>query len=396
MPKQEKTRSSAFRAANRQAGFREYAMHAHAKQFGHAWMGVHLDSMTIQKVATRAFLAVQQYALAKRGRPRFRGHGSFDSVEGKSNSTGIRWRANRISWFGLELSALIDQTDQVIAHGLASPIKFVRLVRRKFNGHNRFFAQLVCEGQPFLKVKHKLGRGVVGLDIGPSTIAVVSRHVAKLERFCDELESKQATIRRLQRKLDRQRRANNPDNFNPNGTPIKGKKLWKDSNGYLDTRRQLAEIRRQEAAHRKSLHGRLVHRILMQGNIIKTEKLSYRSFQKMYGRSLSFPVPRLFVAHLRRKAANAGAEVYEFNTPTTRLSQTCLCGATEKKPLSLRWHVCECGVGPTQRDLFSAWLACFVTDDRLDAGQAQVAWPGEDERLRAASRAIQAAMGQGS
>src|SRR5260370_26989245 len=70
MPKQEKTRSSAFRAANRQAGFREYAMHAHAKQFAHAWMAVHLDSMTIQKLATRAFLAVQQYAFAKRGRPR--------------------------------------------------------------------------------------------------------------------------------------------------------------------------------------------------------------------------------------------------------------------------------------------------------------------------------------
>src|SRR5258708_337372 len=134
----------------------------------------------------------------------------------------------------------------------------------------------------------------------------------------------------------------------------------------------------------------------MQGNIIKTEKLSYRAFQKMYGRSVGFRAPGLFVAHLRRKAANAGAEVYEFNTRTTRLSQTCLCGATEKKPLSLRWHVCECGVGPIQRDLFSAWLACFVTDDRLDAGQAQVAWPGEDERLRAASSAIQPAMGQGS
>src|SRR5258708_13561447 len=105
MPKQEKTRSSAFRAANRQAGFREYAMHAHAKQFGHAWMGVHLDSMTIQKVATRAFLAGQQYALAKRGRPRFRGHGAFATVECKINSPGIRCRPNRLRCLRLEFIA---------------------------------------------------------------------------------------------------------------------------------------------------------------------------------------------------------------------------------------------------------------------------------------------------
>ena len=73
----------------------------------------------------------------------------------------------------------------------------------------------------------------------------------------------------------------------------------------------------------------------------------------------------------------------------------CLCGAIEKKPLSLRWHVCECGVGPIQRDVFSAWLARYVVNNKLDAGRAQSAWPGEDERLRAASSEIQPAMGQG-
>jgi len=125
------------------------------------------------------------------------------------------------------------------------------------------------------------------------------------------------------------------------------------------------------------------------------ERLSYRALQKRYGRSIGFRGPGTFVAHLRRKAANAGAEIDEFLTGSTRLSQTCVCGAIEKKPLSQRWHSCACGVGPVQRDLFSAWLARFVIDDRLDAGQAQAAWPGEDERLRAASRVIQPAMGQG-
>jgi putative transposase len=359
-------------------------------------LGAHLDSTTIQKVATRAFLAVQQSAFGKRGKPRFQGKGCFDSVEGKTNTSGILWRENSVRWLGLELPAIVNSKDAVIAPGLASPVKFVRLVRRKLNGRNRFYAQLICLGHPFYKEKNKLGQGVVGLDIGPSNLAVVSETTAVLVPFCDELQSRQKDIRRLQRQLDRQRRANNPGNFNADGTVKCGVKLaWHNSKGYLHTRAKLAEVYRKQAEHRKSLHGRQVNQVLVQGNVIKLEALSYRALQKTYGKSVGFRGPGTFVSRLRRKAENAGAELDEFPTATTRLSQTCVCGAVEKKPLSQRWHVCACGVGPVQRDLFSAWLAQDVVNDRLDVGQVQRAWPGEDERLRAASSGIQPAMGQG-
>jgi len=390
-----KVRNSAFRAAKDQAGFREYDLHAYAKQFGQAWLGEHLDSLTIQKLATRAFLAVQQYTFGKKGKPRFKGKGWFDSVEGKTNTSGILWRENTVKWLGLGLSALINPKDEVIAHGLACRVKFVRIVRRKLNGRNRFYTQLVCEGKPYRKTHHPLGNGAVGLDIGPSTIAVVSKQDATLERFCDELKPQHKAIRKLQRKLDRQRRANNPANFNPDGTCKRGKRHWHDSQRYIETRRHLAELQRKRAAYRKSLHGRMINRIVAQGDIFKLEKLSYRAFQKRFGKSVNFRGPGAFVNHLKSKAGNAGGEIVEFATGSTRLSQVCLCGGLEKKPLSQRWHVCGCGVGPVQRDLFSAWLARFVEDERLDAGRAQAAWPGEDERLQAASSRIQPAIGQG-
>jgi hypothetical protein len=174
-----------------------------------------------------------------------------------------------------------------------------------------------------------------------------------------------------------------------------GRQEWQCSQRYVHTRTQLAELHRKQAAQRVSLHGRKIHAILAQGDVINLEKASYRGWQKRYGRSVGFRGPGAFVAHLRRKAANAGAEINEFSTHSTRLSQTCVCGEVKKKPLSQRWHTCECGVGPVQRDLFSAWLARYVKDNRLDAGRAQAAWPGEDERLRVASSCIQPAMGQG-
>jgi transposase len=398
-------RTAAFREANVQAGFREYDLHAYATQFSHSWLGAHLDSNTVQKVASRAFHAAKQYAFGKRGKPRFKGKGGFDSVEGKTNASGIVWREDTVRWLGLELPAILPSKDEVIAHGLGSRVKFVRLLRRKLNGRNRFYAQLICAGKPFHKAKHAIGRGVIGLDLGPSTLATVSAdgRIARLERFCAELVPRSRVMRKLQRKLERQRRANNPENYNEDGTSKKGKHTWKHSQRYLQTRACLAEEQRRLAAQRQSLHGRKVNETLAQGDGIKMEKLSYRAFQRQYGRSVGFRAPGKFVRLLRRKAENAGVRVDEFPTRTTCLSQVCLCGAKEKKPLSRRWHVCDCGVGPIQRDLFSAWLACFVEGNQLDAGQAQAAWPGVDPgstgvdtRLRTASSEIEPVMGQGN
>lgn len=394
--RQSPERKAAFKALEAEFGLSEYALHGYAVQFSHSWLGEHLDANTIQKLATRAYKAVRAFQIGQRGRPRFKGRGQFDSVEGKSNKAGILWREGAVRWLGLEIPALIDRQDAVIAHGLSCRVKYVRLVRRKIAHHDRFYAQLVCEGEPYRKPKHALGTGTVGLDLGPSTLAVVSKQTATLEHFCADLQPSQSVTRRLQRKLDRSRRATNPEYYRPDGTVKPGPKRWTRSASYQRTRAQLAEVRRKQAAYRKSLHGRLVHRVLALGDTIQLEKLSYRSFQRAFGNSVSFRGPGLFVAHLRRKAANAGGGVVEFATGSTRLSQTCVCGSIVKKPLAQRWHVCECEAGPIQRDLMSAWLARYVVNERLDADQAMAAWTGEDERLRAASSVIQPAMRQGN
>ena len=395
LPRLSPERKAAFKALEAEFGLSEYALHSYVVQFSHAWLGEHLDANTLQKLATRAYKAVRAYQIGQRGRPRFKGRGQFDSVEGKSNSSGILWRESAVRWLGLEIPALIDRADAVIAHGLACRIKYVRLVRRKIARRDRFYAQLVCEGEPYRKPRHTLGTGTVGLDLGPSTIAIVSERTATLEHFCAELQPSQAVTRRLQRKLDRSRRATNPDHYRPDGTVKPGPKRWTRSGSYQHTRAQLAEGRRKQAAYRKSLHGQLVNRVLALGDTIQLEKLSYRAFQRQFGKSVSFRGPGLFVAHLRRKAANAGGAVVEFATGPTRLSQTCVCGRIVKKPLSQRWHMCDCGAGPIQRDLMSAWLARYVVNERLDADQALAVWAGEDERLRAASSVIQPAMRQG-
>jgi putative transposase len=101
--------------------------------------------------------------------------------------------------------------------------------------------------------------------------------------------------------------------------------------------------------------------------------------------------PGMFIGQLTRKAANAGGSVDQINTKTTKLSQACVCGAVEKKPLKQRHHVCECGV-VAQRDLFSAFLAIYCNNNTLDICQARSAWPGAEPLLqRAISRVMETA-----
>ena len=175
-------RTEAFRQARQAAEFGEYALHTYAKQFGHSCLGDHLDSLVVQTVATRAYHAAKEYILGKKGKPRFKGKNQFDSVEGKANTSGLRWKDNQVVWNirsgkALTLVPLLPAKDKVIQHGLSSRVKYVRIVRRKLNGRNRFYVQLVGEGRPFQKPENKVGKGEVGLDIGPQTIKITRDYV---------------------------------------------------------------------------------------------------------------------------------------------------------------------------------------------------------------------------
>lgn len=378
LPKNNQQRSQAFYNLNKRFGFTEYCIHAYSAQFNRCWINNHLDICTIQKLATRAFLAIQKVAFGIAKNVRFKGKNQIDSVEGKSNASGIRFRKGFVCWKGMKIEAIVDLSDPVVAHGLQHRIKYYRIVKRKFNGKIRFFVQLVLEGIPFQKRLSSTNQ--VGLDIGPSTISHVSENHAQLETFCSELKIKQKEIRKLQRKLDRSRRSTNPNNYNDDSTVKKGKQKWIFSVRYRKTKTKLEEIQRKQKAERKSLHGNLANRILLKGKHVKTEKISIKAFQKMFGKSVQFRAPGLFVSLLRRKAESAGGKVEEFSTRDTRLSQYChVCGRCQKKPLSQRWHTC-CGIH-VQRDLYSAYLALHVQGNSLDTTAVQKQWSSMESML---------------
>lgn len=379
-----KRRSAAFQKAKEIYRFSDYYLQAFANQtaIASSWIKVHLDANTIQKIATRAFKAVERMLCGLAKKVRFKGKGQFASVEGKTNKQGIRWTGSGVEWLGLKLAAIITD-DPVVFYGLSAKVKYVRLVRRLLNRKTYWFAQLVCEGNAYQKSKNLVGKGLIGIDLGVSTVAIVGDTETIWAPFAKELASTAKQIRRLQRKMDRQRRAANPDNYNPNGTVKKGLKKWRSSQRYKQTATKKREIERKQAAHRKSLHSKLVNRVLKLGASIKAEKVSVRGWQKLFGKSIGFKAPATFQYELKRKAENAGGSALLFSTRKTALSQTCLCGRKQKKPLSQRVHSCpDCGL-KMQRDILSAYLSRYVDPktENLSIELARDSWLGMEQSL---------------
>ncbi len=297
------------------------------------------SSTVAQTLATRAFRALQKLALGKANRVRFKNKSGLDSIEEKSD-TGFRWKKTGVQFKKLFMPAIIAPEDPVHAYALTKKVKYVRILRRRIRGKLRYFAQLVLSGRPLslrerfvLKGKNESClpkiSGTVGLDIGPSTVAIVSEEAASLHVFCGELQPNARNERQLQRKQDRQRRAANPLNFDPKGRALKGRRTWVKTKGYQRTSAKIANEQRRTAAHRKSLHGALINQHVPLGKILM-EKISIRSFQKNFGRSVGIRAPGMFIERLKRKAENACGSVEECSTFATCLSQMCICGTRQK------------------------------------------------------------------
>src|SRR5438128_664690 len=393
-PSRKQERQAAFSALRAQYGFSEYALHEAAKGLRTSWIADHLDAVLAQTVASRAYHALNRVCLGEARRVRFKSRGrGLGSLENKRNDTGLRFVLQKpeegnqgyLIWKDDQLPALIDWDDPVVKHGLASRVKYARLRQRKASSRKaqgadaegfRYVVQLALEGVPHHKPQHHIGNDVIGADLGQSSIALVPREgEASLSLFCEELAPDEKGIRRLQRKMDRQRRAGNPDNYDERGRIKKqGKQRlrWKTSKSYQQTRRCLATRERKLAAHRKSLHGKQVHELVAVGKTIILEKISYKGWQKQYGKSVGMRAPGMFVEHLKRTVASTGGTLIEVPTRQAKLSQFCHgCGQCVKKPLWQRWHQCSCGVGPVQRDLYSAFLASTLDPDHLIPSCAQ-------------------------
>ena len=356
------------------------------------WIGDHLGGRIGHVIVKRVLAAVDDHSFGRKGRPRFKPEREFRTIacrqaDGPMKLVEVDDGRHVFTWDGLRLAVRRGRYSESELHSLSLPALFCRIVRRDDTARTRFAVQVVVDGPAFRD--REFGNGHVGIDMGPSTVAAVSRDGVMLVRLAERVEPDEAEIRRLGRKLDRSRRAGNPECFDDAGRFIKGRRIRHQSNVYKATLRKKRRKEEKSAEHRRNEHGRLANIVLSAGTTIHIERASYAGWQKRYGRSAARRAPGLFVAILSNKAVAAGGEVVLIDTWRAKLSQ--LDHTTQdhvKKPLSLRRHEMRDGSGVVvQRDIYSAFLALHCSaEGEVDIPSAQAHWDsGACERLAAAS-----------
>ena len=293
----------------------------------------------------------------------------------------------------------------------------VRIVRRETRHHVVYEAHLLCAKEPY-RVPARYASApcaVVGVDLGVSTLAAVGlgegdvlTDAILVRPSSTELEKRRvvaAKRRRTLRALERSRRAMNPDAYAPDrhgragkGSRKAGTRL-KNSRAYRTARRDLRDERRRERETRVMTTNVTASLVVARCGVnIVTEDVVVKAWQKTWGKSLSYFAPSELMAALEREARLAGGSLTKVPC-RLGLTQTCHCGAVQKKSLAQRWHRCtSCGAGyatpPVDRDVHSAYLAAFVTSAPssdvpheviLDTDRALAAWSGAEAPLVAVS-----------
>ncbi|HEY8892697.1 MAG TPA: transposase [Clostridium sp.] len=379
-------RNKKFVELNEKYGLTEYSLHKYVKTIQKHFKD-NIDSFTTQKIATRCFGAFQKLMLHQSNRVYFKKYGEMNSVEGKSNETGIRFIGNKLKWNRLDINVVINKNDEYIQISLLNKIKYCRIVRKFVRGKYKYYVQLILEGIPPIKynretggVRNSTGEGNVGIDIGTKTIAISSKNEVKLLELCPEVENIQSRKILLQRKLDRQRHSNNPNNYNENGTIKNGIKLiWIKSKKYIKSQNELREIQRKQTCIRKQSHEKLANYIISLGNRILVETMNYKGLQsrakettinkngkfnkkKRFGKSLANKAPSMLLTILDNKLKWHNTELFKVNTWKVKASQyNHIEDKHIKKELSERWN--EFKGFKIQRDCYSSFLIMNIKDN---------------------------------
>jgi len=378
-----KERNKQFHELNTKYGLTEYSLHDFVKPMQHMYKK-NIDSFTTQKVATRCFSAFQGLMFHTAKKVSYKSYGDLNSLEGKSNKTGIRFIDEILIWNGLKISVIIKNNDSYAKMSLENKIKYCRIVRKVIKGKYCYYVQLILDGIPPMKItlngeiKGQIGSGKVGIDIGTQTIAYSSKYQVKLLELAPNINKIDREVKLLQRKMDRSKRATNPNKFNANGTiNTKNKDKWIYSNRYVKLKNTRKELFRKQSALRKQSHNILANEILNLGDIFYVETMNYSGLQrrsknttvnkktgkvnkkKRFGKSLANKAPSMFLTILDNKLKWNNTQLYKIDTFKVKASQyNHIEDKYIKKDLSERWN--NFGEFKIQRDLYSAFLIMNV------------------------------------
>lgn len=360
----------------------------------------YVGSMVAQRAADDAWVMFESYLYGKGKRIIHSKAEEFLAIEGKTNAANIVFDREAMTvslGLGKHKISLKVKRSRKDPYGyeedaLSRRVCYCRIIRKAYPEGWRYFLQLVLEGPPPIKAKpetgellHPMGKGRVGLDIGPQTLAYSADKSVGLVELAEGAQDLQKEIRRVNRAMDRSRRATNPEMYAPDGQIIRKNKLppelrtkyggrkWFKSKRYRELERRRRYLYRKQADLRREKHRQLANQLLATGDEFYVEDMRWRALarkskkatknkkgkflsRKRFGRSIANKSPGSFLSILEQKVKAQGGSFKRLITWKAKASQYHhMTGKYKKKKLSQRTDVLEDG-SRVQRDLYSAFL----------------------------------------
>ena len=378
----------------RNAGFSEYFFKTDIKDFYKHFNANIGSSVAVHGIASQVWTAFDRLFYGNGKAVHFKRRGELNSIRGysvagKSGGVEIIFRGSYIEWKGLKLPIKLDPDNAYENEMLQNRVKYCRIVKKPGRSKAHWYVQLMLEGKPAIKcdkrtgeVLHPVGSGAVGIDIGPQTIAYVSENELALKELADQVNNIENEKRVLQRRLDRSRRATNPENYAPDGTIKRGVKLTKNkSKRYLKTQHELANLQRKQADIRKRQHNELANHLLSLGDRFYIEDMEWPALthrakkteisektgrykrKKRFGKSVANKAPAMLTTMLDLKLRSRGLDgVIKVPTSLRASQYNHMTDEYHKKELSERWNHMPDG-RRIQRDLYSAFLLQHMNEE---------------------------------
>ena len=377
-------------------GFSEYSFYGQIKKWRYHHSKL-VNSQVAQALAATVWGKFDSHFFRKGKSIHFSPISEFRSIEGKTNASGIIYSNGILKVCGMLIPVRMPNMERLHpsdiyeSEALNHRVKYCRIKRQWCKEGWRYFAQLILEGEPPIKVystgkvMHPIGTGRVGLDIGTQTLAYSSESAVGLVELAPGVKNIDSELRRINRAMDRSRRATNPMMFNSDGTigrkdklppeciNNRGKRNWVYSKRYEQLATQRRALFQKQVALRLQQHHELANMLLVQGNDFYIEQMRFSGLakkakeakksstgknlsRKRFGKSIANKAPATFVNILEDKVVRAGGSFQKIKTWEAKASQyNHLDHSYNKKKLSQRWNQMPDGKR-IQRDLYSAFL----------------------------------------
>lgn len=369
--------------------FSEHDFQALIKKY-RSHYGSLVHSQIAQNLATAAWKRFERYLYGKARNISFSSSKEFRAISGKVSRTGIRYLNGTILINGLTLHVCFSRHDpyRYEKEAMSRGIHFCRITRRWYKDGWHYFAQLILDGTPPIKVRpdtgevlYPLGRGRVGCVVTPELLAAVGADTIRLVRFANTAQDIENRLNVLNGEMSRSLRMTNPAHYDPKSGAIltknrlpkelldrQGQRIWIKSKRCLRIEAEIRARNRQKNERLRQRQNELANRLISLGNSFYVQSIDFQKAAKrhtegepQYGRMINRNAPGTFNLSLKQKVLRAGGEFQKIDVSSAAFKLFFIDPETGKEDRLAHKLIMVHGQ-PVETELYSAFLLRYVND----------------------------------